>query len=264
MDLLQIVALVVIQGVTQFLPVGADTHQALAAAALPIDRSGAALALQLGAVLAVAAYFHGEIGSAVLGLFQATQGRRTPHTKLAGKIFAGSLPCLIAAAALLLTGAMPAAVSRAWLGWTMLGAGVVMLLADRMGMTVRRVEHIGAPAALILWVAQALALVPGIGRLAATLTIARFMGFERRDAARYAYLIGILALLEITLWHTCAEISVGGWRPGAPEAIGGLVSFFAAYATISFFMNWLRRSTLAPFALYRIVFGGALLYTFYT
>lgn len=264
MDLLQIVALAVIQGVTEFLPVGADTHLALAATMLPAGRYGASLALQLGAVLAIAAYFHSEIGAAALGLLQAARGRRTPHTKLAGKLFAGSLPWLVAGTALLFAGAMPATVSRALLGCTMLGAGVVMLLADRMGMTVRRVEHIGAPTALILGVAQALALVPGIGRLAATLTVARFMGFERRDAARYAYLIGILPLLAITLWHSWAEIGAGAWRPGVLEAVGFVASFAAAYAATSFFMNWLRRGTLTPFALYRIVFGGALLYTFYT
>ncbi len=264
MDLLQIVALAIIQGVTEFLPVGADTHLALAATVLAVDPPGVSLALHLGAVLAVAAYFHGEIGSAGLGLIQALRGRRTQHTKLAGKLLAGSLPWLIAAAALLATGAMPTTASRLLLGWTMLGVGVLMLLADRIGMTVRRVEHIGAPAALLLGVAQALALVPGVGRLAATLTVARFMGFERKDAARYAFLIGILPLLGITLWHSWAHASDGDWSLDAPAAIGGLVSFLASYAAISFFMNWQRRGTLTPFALYRIVFGGALLYAFYT
>jgi len=85
-DLLQIVALAIIQGVTEFLPVGADTHLALAATVLAVDPPGVSLALHLGAVLAVTAYFHGEIGSAGLGLIQALRGRRTQHTKLAGKL----------------------------------------------------------------------------------------------------------------------------------------------------------------------------------
>lgn len=264
MDLLQVAALAVVQGVTEFLPVGADAHLALVRAFLPVDQPGIGLSLSLGAALAIAAYFHSEIGAAVVGLFQSMRGRRTPSAKRAGKLLAGSLPWLLAAAVLLFVGYLPAATSRPLLGWTMLAGGVLLLLADRMGMTVRRVEHIGTPTAVLLGVAQALALVPGIGRLAATLTLARFIGIERQDAARYAFLIGLLPTLAIAAWQAWARIGAGAWRLGTADAVGGVASFIACYFTIAFFMNWLRRGTATPFALYRIVVGGAILYTFYS
>lgn len=146
----------------------------------------------------------------------------------------------------------------------MLGVGLLLLLADRVGMTVRRVEHIGGPTALALGVAQAVALVPGVGRLAATLALARLIGVERRDAARYAFLISLLPVLAIVLANAWILFRSGSWHLGVAEAVGGVVSFGTCTFALSFFMNWLRRGTVAPFALYRIVVGGGILYAFYT
>jgi undecaprenyl-diphosphatase len=262
--LLQIVALAVVQGVTEFLPVGADAHLALVRLLLPVGQPGVGLSLNLGAALAIAAYFHSEIAAAGLGLFQSMRGRRTQNTKLAGKLLAGSMPWVVAAAVLVFAAYLPAEGSRPLLGWAMLGGGVLLLVADRIGMTVRRVEHIGVPTAILLGVAQALALVPGVGRLAATLTVARFIGIERQDAARYAFLIGLLPTLAIAAWQAWMRVGAGAWRMGPADAAGGLASFIACYLAIAFFMNWLRRGTVTPFALYRIVVGGAILYVFYT
>lgn len=266
MDFLQIIALAVVQGVTEFLPVGSEAHLMLAGKLFSIDQTdaGIAIPLHIGAVLAVIAYFHSEMGSAVMGLFQTLRGRPSAHTRLAGKLLMGSLPWLVIAGALVALGYTPSPGTLLLLAWMMLGIGLLMLVTDRIGMTVRRVEHMGAGTALLFGLVQAVALIPGAGRLAMTMTVARLLGFERRDAARYAMLIGILPMLALTGWHSWGQLHTGEWTVGVVGAVGGGAAFIAAYAAIAFLMSWLRRGTLLPFALYRVILGGALLYSLYT
>ncbi|MCP6497894.1 undecaprenyl-diphosphatase, partial [Klebsiella pneumoniae] len=74
-------------------------------------------------------------------------------------------------------------------------------IADRLGVTVRRVEHLGWTGAMLIGLLQAAALLPGISRTAITIAAARLMGFERRDAARFSLLLAI-PLLGAHAGHT--------------------------------------------------------------
>jgi undecaprenyl-diphosphatase len=132
-----------------------------------------------------------------------------------------------------------------------------------MGMTLRRIEHMSGATALAIGLAQALALVPGAGRVGITMTAARLLGFERTDAARFAMLLGVMPILAFAAWHSWRIAGTGGWQMGYDGAIAAGVAFVTAYGAIAFLMQWLRRRTLAPFALYRLLVGAALLYATY-
>ena len=149
------------------------------------------------------------------------------------------------------------------LGWTMVGFGALLFLADRMGMTLRRIEHMSGGTALAIGLAQAIALVPGAGRIGVTMTAARLLGFERTDAARFAMLLGVVPVVAFVGWHSWTLSRTQGWAMGTEGAIAAGVAFVAALGAIAFLMRWLKRGSLAPFALYRLLVGAALLYTVY-
>ena len=83
--------------------------------------------------------------------------------------------------------------------WTMIVFGVVLYVADRVGLTVRRVEHMGMGQALAIGVAQTLAFVPGTSRSGITIVAARLFGYERAEAARFSFLLSIPAILAAGL-----------------------------------------------------------------
>ncbi len=265
-DFFNIVALAVVQSVTEFLPVGSEAHVAMASRVLPLADLAESLMIpvHLGTVLAVLVYFHSELLAAVLGTYHLAIGRSGDNARLTVKLFVGSVPVIAVGAALILLDMQPdGETSLLMLGWTMVGFGALLFLADRMGMTLRRIEHMSGATALAIGLAQAIALVPGAGRIGVTMTAARLLGFERTDAARFAMLLGVVPILAFAAWHAWTLARTQGWTMGTEGAIAAGVAFVAALAAIAFLMQWLKRGTLAPFALYRLLIGAALLYTVY-
>lgn len=265
-DFLNIVALAVVQSVTEFLPVGSEAHVALASRVLPLGPLVERLLIpvHLGSVAAVLVYFHAELLAAVIGTYHLAIGRSSDNARLTVKLFIGSVPMIAAGVALILLDMRPdAETSLLMLGWTMVGFGTLLFLADRMGMTLRRIEHMSGGTALAIGLAQAIALVPGAGRIGVTMTAARLLGFERTDAARFAMLLGVVPILAFAAWHSWTLARTQGWAMGTEGAIAAGAAFVAALAAIAFLMQWLRRGTLAPFALYRLLVGAALLYSVY-
>lgn len=261
------VALAVLQSVTEFLAVGSEAHVALAGFVLP-SLKGLAEALiipvHLGTVVAVLAYFHSELLATVVGAYHLAIGRSSESARLAVKLFVGSVPVIAAGAVVVLLGLQPDAQnSLQLLGWTMVGFGAGLFLADRMGMTLRRIEHMSGATALAIGLAQAIALVPGAGRVGVAITAARLLGFERTDAARFAMLLGVVPILAFAAWHSVTLARGQGWQPGTDDLLAAAAAFVAAYGAIAFLMQWLRRGTLMPFALYRLLVGAGVLYAVY-
>ena len=178
------------------------------------------------------------------------------------QIFIGSIPVVIAGYALnKYAGGVLRSVEV--IGWTTLGFGLLLGLADRVGMTVRRLEHMSYGSALAIGLAQVLALVPGTSRSGITMTMARFLGFERADAARFSLLLSIPAiagagmLKGIHLWHADdMDLTLD-----ALTAAG--LSFVSALIAIMVMMSWLKRAGFMPFVIYRVLLGILLLYLVY-
>ena len=165
---------------------------------------------------------------------------------------------------LLLLGTPFAAAELTLIAWTTVGFGVLLFLADRLGMTLRRVEHMAGLTSLLIGLAQVIAFIPGAGRIGVTVTAARLLGFERTEAARFAMLLSLVPLLVAAGWPTWMLRLDGTSVLGTGGAIAAAITFVATYATIAFLMRWLRRGTFAPFAIYRLIVGGGLLYAIYT
>jgi len=135
-----------------------------------------------------------------------------------------------------------------------------MAAADRYARRDKAITEVRIRDAVIIGLAQALALVPGTSRSGVTITVGRLLGFERQDAARFSFLLSAPVILLATLYKG-GELLLGdaavAW---GGLALGAAVSAVVAYLSIEFFMRFVTRIGLAPFAIYRLALAGLILY----
>ncbi len=262
MPLLPVLAFALIQGLTEPLPLSATAHLAWLQRLLGNQGPAPALLLaaSLGVALALALAVWPSLWRVLRGAVQLVRGRnrRSADRRL---LFCFLLATLVSAAGFVLLErlAPPPPRSFAAIGWTSLAFGTALLVTDRMGLTIRRIEHLGTGDAVLLGLVQLAAVLPGASRSGAVMTAARLLGYERDEAAELALLLGIPAILGANLYWTVT----GEWRAAlswnAETAIALGVAFLAALVATAALLGWLKRRSFAPFALYRLALGAATL-----
>lgn len=265
MGLLEVIAMAAAQAVTALLPIGWTAHRTAIAGltAWPMLTASATLAVYAGLTLAVATYFWRDMAAFAVGAGQIFRGRREAEARLLLFVIVASIPLGVVGFLtlfLLKDVRLAAFTSLTAIGWMSVGFGLLLYLSDRIGVTVRRISHMTWSSALVIGVVQILALVPGVGRGGIAVTIARLLGFERIEAARLALLLALPALLA-TIGLIAFKLggSGGAVHFGIDAIAAGLTAFAVSLLAVSLMMNWLERKSLAPFALYRVLAGGALL-----
>lgn len=165
MPIHHILVLAIIQGATEFLPISSSGHLVLAGPLLGWRDQGLIMdvAVHLGSLLAVCAYFWRDLAQMAVGVGRAATGRGGPQVRLIGNIVLATIPVMIAGYFLQSHVATDFR-SVELIGWTTLGFGILLWISDRVGMTIRRMEHIAWPTALTIGLAQVLALLPGTSR----------------------------------------------------------------------------------------------------
>jgi undecaprenyl-diphosphatase len=258
--LLEALMIGAIRGVTEVLPLGAAGHLALLPepAASPDQMAATALATDIGIILALGLYFWRDLAAMAAGLRRLAKGRPDANSLLLLHVLEGTA----AAAALgwglrlLLPLQSPGPVIVAG---ALAGFGLVLLVADRLGITVRRVAHMSHLGAILFGALQAVALIPGVSRTGIVVTALRLTGYERSEAARFSLLLAlppVLGAIGLSIWRLT--------RHGTILLSGDLiltvaVAGLAALAAIALMMAWLRHATYTPFALWRIALGGGVL-----
>lgn len=269
MPLLLLAILALVQGITEFLPISSSGHLVLVwevfdrtategVRAVEAERLDLDVAVHVGTLAAVCLYFWRDIWHMAVGLLRLATGRRDPGARLAGLVLLASLPIIPVGyfgKDLVLIYFRDIAV----IGWTTLGFGILLGLADRFGMLINRLEHLGWVQALIVGIAQVLALVPGTSRSGITMTAARFLGFERSEAARLSMLLAIPAIAGAGSLAGLDLYQNGDLSLGRDAAVAAVLAFIAALVAIAAMMAWLRRASFTPFVIYRILLGVLLL-----
>lgn len=220
------------------------------------------IAVHVGSLFAVMLYFWRDIVDMIVGVGLVATGRGGPSARLVMNVIIATLP-IVAAGYLLKDHIETVFRSIEIIGWATLGFGILLWISDRVGMTIRRVEHVAWPTALVVGLAQVLALIPGTSRSGITITAARFLGIERSDAARFSMLLSIPAILGAAALKGYDVYETGDWDLTLNLAIGAGFSFITALFSIALMMAWLQRSGFGPFVLYRIILGSVLLYWVY-
>ena len=144
-------------------------------------------------------------------------------------------------------------------GWTTIGFGILLYLADRMGMTILKLEHLTISHTLVIGIAQVLALIPGTSRAGITITAARFLGYDRTEAARFSMLMSIPAIAGAGLLIGLELIETGNSILTRDALIAAALSFLTALVAIALFLRWLRFAGFGPFVIYRLALGALIL-----
>jgi undecaprenyl-diphosphatase len=264
MDLVQALVLAVVQGLTEFLPISSSGHLVLVPVffdwpdqGLPFD-----VAVHLGTLAAVVFYFRHELWPMARDALGTLRGRaRTRDSDLAWWVVLATIPAVVFGA---LFGGQVSTLARSPLVIAVTTGlfGVLLWVADARGRRTRDEYQVGWREALIVGLAQAVALIPGTSRSGITITAALFLGLDRQAAARFSFLLSIPVILAAT----CYELLQLAQAPQAADwtalAIGAVASGVVAYLTIRGFIALLGRMGMAPFAVYRLLLAGVLLWIY--
>jgi undecaprenyl-diphosphatase len=255
----------IVEGLTEFLPVSSTGHLTITEKllGLPVDdRSVTAFTavIQVGAIVAVIIYFWSDIvrllTAWVRGLFRA-EHRTDPDYRMAWLVILGSLPIVVVGflARDLISGPLRSlwVVAIALIAW-----GFVMLYAEYVARLDRHEKDLNLTDALLIGFAQCLALLPGVSRSGATISVGLMRGLDRVTATRLSFLLGIPALVGAGAYELPSALQEGGVGWG-PLLIGTVVSFVVAYASVAWLLKYVARHSIRIFVWYRWVLGALLI-----
>ncbi len=264
MDLLTVILLGIVEGVTEFLPVSSTGHLILAGTLLGVQDKATAtfdIVIQLGAILAVVYQYWGTFWSAGMGVLK---GERE-GLMFARNILLGFLPSAVIGFALYES-------FEAMLGnpgivpWALIAGGIAIIVIERVAKPRdegQGVAELPLKKVLAVGFAQCLAMVPGVSRSGATIMGALAMGVNRKTAAEFSFFLAVPTMIgasTLEIFTKYDEMMSGATRVGWDEiAVGFIVSFIVALVVIRAFVAFVSRSGFTPFAWYRIVAGSAAL-----
>lgn len=262
MGMTQLIVLAVVQGLTEFLPISSSGHLVLVPDVFGWTDQGLTfdVAVHFGSLVAVCVYFRNDIAALLSGAVDMLAGRfRTDYAQMTFRLGVGTVPVALAGvlfAGWIATNLRDPIVVVA----TLSGYGILMGLADRLAPVSRNIADIRLRDAVIIGLAQALALVPGTSRSGITITAGRLLGIARQDAARFSFLLSVPAILLATLYQVVMLVTgeeVVAWDN---LALAALVSAIVAYISIEFFMRVVSVVGLMPFAIYRLLLAAVIVY----
>ncbi|MCB1378392.1 MAG: undecaprenyl-diphosphate phosphatase [Alphaproteobacteria bacterium] len=266
MLILQIVVLALIQGITEFLPISSSGHLLLVPWITNWPDQGVLtdVMVHMGSFLAVVVYFWRDCVNLLAGTLDLVRGRVTAWGKLAMLIVVGTIPAVIFGVVLDKIGFMDSVRGMPEIvAWNAIIFGVLLYLCDRFGLSIRRMSDMTLMPALIIGVAQAIAIIPGTSRSGITMTAARALGFERPESARFAFLLGIPAIAGAGILKLGDAVATGD-TISFGMLLTAALTFFVALGTITILMKLVRHVSFLPFAVYRILLGAVLLGLIYS
>ena len=259
-DLLKAVFLGVLQGLTEFLPISSSAHLRIFPDLFGWGDPGAAFTavIQIGTELAVLIYFRHDIwriGSTWVRSLYRPEYRGQLDARMGWFIIIGSLPIVVLG--IFLKDTIEEDFRNLWIiGTTLIVLGLILGIADRVSSDRLRIKDMRLRDAVLMGLAQACALVPGVSRSGATISMGRFLGYEREAATRYAFLLAIPAVVGAGLFEL-KEIPHGdnsyGW---GPTVVATVVSFLIGYAAIAWLLRYVATNSYLPFVIYRVALGS--------
>ncbi len=266
MSTIDVFILALIQGLTEFLPISSSAHLILPSAVFGWQDQGQALdvALHVGTLLAVVLYFRKEVGSMAVAWFGTVGIGPEKNTnsfdgKLAWWILLASIPLGIVG--LLGKDFIEENLrSAAVIAITTLVFGVLLGFADIKAKENVSVEKLGFKGAMIIGLAQALALIPGTSRSGITMTLGMMLGLSKENAARFSFLLSIPAIIMTGGYLTYKLITSAEPVDWSTLGLGSVLAFFSAYACIHYFLILVGKLGMMPFVIYRLVLGAGLLW----
>ncbi|HUE71116.1 MAG TPA: undecaprenyl-diphosphate phosphatase [Pirellulaceae bacterium] len=264
MTFLQQLLIAIVQGVTEFLPISSSGHLILIPHLTDLPDQGPLIdvAVHVGSLLAIILYFFRDVaglargGAATTGLVKAPDQRR-----LFIAIAVGTVPAVAFGLFLKLGGYLESFRSTDLVAINLIVYGLLLAIADRFGRQTKTYENLSIRDGILVGLAQALALIPGTSRSGVTMTAARALGYTRVESARFSFLLSIPAVAGAGLL-AAFDLADATSQMQWDALIAGGMTFAAAFATMAFLMQFLRKASMMVFVIYRVILGCILLALF--
>jgi len=248
----------IVQGLTEFLPISSSAHLRLTSEVFFDRDAGAAFTAvtQLGTEAAVLIYFARDIGHLVATWFRGFTDaavRATDDYRLAWLVIIGTIP--IGVLGILFEDRIQTAARNLWLIASMLVVfGLLLGLAERVGRQRVGLQRLTVADGVVLGLAQAMALIPGVSRSGGTITAGLFLGLTRQAAVRYSFLLAIPAVVAAGIFQIPDVLAGDGPTP-VQMIIATVIACALGYASIAWLLRYVARHSVYVFVGYRIALG---------
>lgn len=260
MDMTEALALALIQGLTEFLPISSSGHLILTPVLFGWADQGLGfdIAVHVGTLTAVVAYFRRDLVAMARHLLDPN----SPAGRLAWLLLLASVP--LGLAGVLLARLVETTLRQAWvIALTSAVFGVLLWGVDRWCRGRRTERELNYRDALLIGVGQALALIPGTSRSGITMTVGLALGLDRAAAGRFSFLLAIPAIVMAATYQS-VQFAVSpesiDWRYFVPATA---LSAAMAFIAIALFLRLIERIGMAVFAIYRILLAALIIYLLY-
>ena len=267
MNLFQAIVIGIVQGLTEFLPISSTAHVKMVPVVLGWGDPGVAFTavVQLGSIAAILYYFWDDLRQVTVGMVKATLAKQfnSSDFRLGLGILLGTIPIVVCG--LLIKVFIPdfdnsPLRNTSTIALVSILMALVLAAAEVVGNRKRTFEMLTLRDGIIMGVAQALALIPGVSRSGSTLTAGLFMGLERSTAARFSFLLGVPAITLSGLVELKGLLETGFGSAGPVPLIGGiLAAVVSSYLAIFWLIRFLKQHSTWIFVWYRLAFGAAIL-----
>jgi len=256
-----------VQGLTEFLPISSSAHLKVVPVLLGWGDPGVAFTavIQLGSIAAVFWYFWRDLAQLSKGTINAIvkSDYQDNDFRMTLGILLGTLPIVFFG--LLIKKFIPdfdnsPLRSMTTIAWVSIIMSLLLALAEKVGQRKRNFEQLGMQDGIVMGLAQALALVPGVSRSGSTITAGLFMGLERATAARFSFLLGIPAITLAGLVELKDILQEGlGGADLTSIVVGVISSAIFSYLAINLLVRFLQTQSTWVFVWYRLIFGASIL-----
>ena len=268
MDIIQIIVLALVQGLTEFLPISSSAHLILVPLLTEWKDQGLAfdVAVHVGTLMAVVLYFRKQLAEMAVDWFGSLplisgKARQTDNSRLAWAVLFGTIP--VGLCGLLFNDFIKEALRGALvIAATQFIFAGLLWWADSKGRRDRNEYSIRWKDVLIIGVAQAIALIPGTSRSGITITAALMMGLTRDAAARFSFLLSIPVIVLAGGLETLHYLSVAKGSDFGSLIAGAIISGVSAFVCIHYFLKLLDKIGMMPFVIYRFLLGVVLVVMF--
>lgn len=243
--MLEITILSIIQGITEFLPISSSAHLILVSEYLNINNENLILdvSLHFGSLLAVIFFFRKEILNFVKNKF------------LFLKIILGSFPTIISGYLLVKFGLIDQLRDTKIIAFSTIIFGILLFISDKSKEKKNIEENLTMINILYIGFMQTLSLIPGVSRSGITISAARFLKFDRVEAAKISFLYSIPTLIVICSYNLSKIIELKSLHLTIQNSWGVIFSFIFSLITLKIFTKFLKKFSLTFFMVYRIIFG---------
>ncbi|MBE9561193.1 MAG: undecaprenyl-diphosphate phosphatase [Proteobacteria bacterium] len=260
MDIIQIIVLALVQGLTEFLPISSSAHLILVPILTGWEDQGLAfdVAVHVGTLTAVVLYFRKEISKMIFAWFASLKGKHSEDSRLAWGVLIGTIP--VGIAGLLFKDVISEHLRTPLvIAATTIIFGFLLWYADWSGKRKRDEHTLSWKDIVFIGCAQAVALIPGTSRSGITITAGLLLGLTAPAAARFSFLLSIPVIVLAGGMETLEYLEVASINDMNDLIIGALISAVSAYLCIHYFLMLLERIGMTPFVIYRLLLGIVLL-----